>query len=279
MTPVLLVVSALLVLGAAILHVFRLRAERRVGALWRLLDESAGVADPSRFDPGMVEGLPEPARRYLLHAIEPGAPLATSVRLTMPGSIRLARHGDPLPMKSEEILVPARGYVWRARVGGGLMRIRGHDRLLDGEAEMRWWLWGFVPVVRASGPDVSRSAVGRLLAGSIFLPCQLLPCRGARWETVDDSTARVRLDAHGEEGVLTLCVGPDGSLQRMSFPRWNSDPKNGPIGYVPFGSDRLCEERTFGGYRIPTRFRGGWRLGEDEEFAFFFGHITEAEYR
>jgi len=256
----------------------RLWKDRQVDAVWRTLEGAGETGDPTRFHPGLVEDLPEPARRYLLHAIEPGTPLATRVRLTMPGSIRLSRDGDPLPMRSEEILVPERGYVWRARVGRGLMRIRGHDLLLDGEAEMRWWLWGLVPVARASGPDVSRSALGRLLAESIFLPSRLLPSRGARWEAVDDSTARVRLGAQGEEAVLTLRIGPDGSLQRMSLPRWNSDPKNGSIEHVPFGSDELREERTFGGYTIPTRFRGGWRLGEDDEFAFFFGHITEARY-
>jgi hypothetical protein len=275
---VLLAAVALLALAAVILLVSRLRKEREVRTLWRTLARAGEAADLVRFDPGLVDDLPEPARRYLLHAIEPGTVIAECAHLTMPGSIRVSPKGDPLPMSSEEIFVPGRGYVWKARVGGGLMSIRGHDRLLDGEAEMRWWLWGLLPVVRAGGPDVSRSAAGRLLAGSIFMPSQLLPSRGAHWEAVDDSTANVRLEAQGEEAVLTLRVGSDGALERMSFPRWNADPKIGPIGYVSFGSDRLGEECTFGGYTIPTHFRGGWRLGEEDEFAFFFGHITQAEY-
>lgn len=279
MTGALLVGAAFAVLTAGLMFLARLRAEREVGEIWRALEAAGGRADPTRFDPGIVEDLPDPARRYLLHAIAPGTPLATSARLTMPGSIRLSRNGDPLPMRSDELLAPSRGYVWRARVGRGLLSIRGHDRLLDGEAEMRWWLWGLVPVVRAGGRDVSRSAVGRLLAGSIFLPSRLLPTEGTRWEPVDESTARVTVAAHGEDVALTLEVAPDGALRSMRLPRWNSDPKIGPVGYLPFGSDELADERTFGGYTIPTRFRGGWRLGEEGEFPFFFGRITEAEYR
>jgi hypothetical protein len=43
----------------------------------------------TRFDPRRVAGLSEPLRRYLSHAIAPGALVASAVRLRMHGEIKL----------------------------------------------------------------------------------------------------------------------------------------------------------------------------------------------
>lgn len=256
--------------------VWRRSQDRQVQAAW---DELQDTGNNQRFDAEMVADLPEPARRYLLRSIEPGTPLSRSVRLTMVGSIRMSRDGDLLPMQSEELLTAEHGYVWRARIEMGALPIRGHDVYVDGAGRMRWWLAGFVPIVRADGPDVSRSAAGRLLGGTaLFLPGMLLPSRGARWEAVDGSTAIVRLEAHGEEAAITLEIDQDGRLERMTVPRWNSDPDIGTVGYLPFVGDEFEDERTFGGYTLPTRFRAGWRLGEEGEFPFFYPVIEGAEY-
>ncbi|MCA9738989.1 MAG: DUF6544 family protein [Gemmatimonadota bacterium] len=265
------VLGAATALGVAL----RLLREGQAARAWDALD---GHASPQVFDVSMVEGLPEPARRWLLHSVAPGTPLASSVTLTLPGTLRLARDGDPLTMTSEERLDPTRGYVWRARVRMGPVSIRGYDLYVDGRGEMRWWLAGMVPIVRASGPDLDRSAAGRLLGESIFVPTVLLPARGARWDAVDDERVRVRVDDGHEALTLTLTVRPDGSLARVDFLRWNSDPKNGPVGPLPFATE-LSDDRDFGGYTIPTRLEAGWRLGKAEEFRFFTARVTDAVWR
>ncbi|MFP4624791.1 MAG: DUF6544 family protein, partial [Gemmatimonadota bacterium] len=233
-----------------------------------------------RFDAGMVDGLPAPARRYLLRAIAPGTPLATSAEVTMGGTIQLAPDADPLPMRAEQILSKERGFAWRARVGRGLVRIRGYDRLLDGVGEMRWWLLGVVPVVNASGEDFDRSAAGRLAAETVLMvPSLLLPEAGAEWEPVDDRRARVRLPWSGETEPVTVEVDRDGRLVRVVLQRWNGDPANGPVGRLPFVGDSLGDERTFGGYTVPTTSRAGWRLGEPDERPFFRAAIEAVTYR
>lgn len=61
-------------------------AARRVRTAWAEL--SAPTPHPAAFDPAMVAGLPEQARRYLTRAIAPGTPLWQSVELSMAGHIR-----------------------------------------------------------------------------------------------------------------------------------------------------------------------------------------------
>ncbi|GAA0340997.1 hypothetical protein NE235_36185 [Actinoallomurus spadix] len=43
------------------------------------------------FDPAITRSLPGPVRRWLCHAIRPGAPLFERVRLDMHGHIRIGR--------------------------------------------------------------------------------------------------------------------------------------------------------------------------------------------
>jgi hypothetical protein len=268
-------VGAGLSLAAAGLLAARLRRERRMRRVWRSLELPFAE---ERFSPEMVDGLPAPARRYLLHSIQTRTRLARSVRLRITGSMKLARGARPMPMASEQIIAPPIGYIWRASVGKGPLRFSGFDLCSEGSAEMRWWTVGVVPIVRAQGPELARSAAGRLLGETIFVPSTLLLSDGVRWEPLDDASVRVRLSAHGEEVAMTLEVDDRGRLVRASFPRWNVDPKIGPVGYLPFVSEGFGEERTFSGYTIPTRFQSGWRLGSPDELRFFFGKIEVAEY-
>lgn len=249
----------------------RVRQEQALEPLWREL-QAPGAAET--FDPAMVKGLPAPAQRYLRRAIAPGTPLARSARLTMHGTLRLSPGGDALPMRAEQVLAPPAGFVWRARVGRGAMRVRGYDRFGHEAGAMRWWMLGLVPIVRADGADVTRSAAGRLAGEGVMVPSMLLPGRGAAWEAVDDSTARVRMTVGGEPVVTTLRIDADGRLRQASIQRW----RDAASGYVRFDVE-LSAERTFGGYTVPTHLRAGWRLGEADEFPFFDATIDSVEYR
>lgn len=251
-------------------------SRRQAGQVWAKLRESEAA---EAFDARSVEGLPAPARRYLLHAIAPGAPLARSVELRMEGSIVLDPGMPAVSMRAEELLATPRGFVWRARIASGPRRTRGFDLYADGRGALRWWLWGLLPVANASGPDVDRSAAGRVAAEALWLPSSLLPGKGAEWEAIDDRSAKAKLSVGGEHCELTLSIAKDGRLERVSMPRWRTSAEAGKPGYVLFGADGICEERTFGGYTIPTRLRFGWRLGADDEEAFLFPAVTGAVFR
>lgn len=270
-------VLALVLLIAGLLAT-RLRHERAIGGVWQRLasTEASGV-----FEPSMLDGLPEPARRYLEHALAPGAPLAVHVELSLSGTIRLSDDQEPLPMESVELLAPPRGFVWRANVGSGAVRIRGFDRYADDFGEMRWWLYGLVPVASASGPDVTRSAFGRMLGESVLLPSQLLPSPTVHWSAVGDSTAVARI-GEGDRAIdLTITVDTEGRLRRAAFLRWNSDAKNGPVGPMHFVMTSGAE-RTFGPYTIPSQLSAGWSVDGPvpvDDFAFFEATVEDAIFR
>ena len=247
--------------------------DRALHSEWdRLAD--AGPGRPLRFTPDAVAELPEPARRRIRHAVEPGAPLATSVQLTMRGRIRL---GAWRPFTATQILAPD-GFVWTATARIAGLPVSGFDRWSAGSGQQRWRVAGLVPVVSVTGSEVSRSAAGRLAAElTALLPTAYAGASWAAGPDPDTAVATWRFD--GQEEHVRLRVDPDGDLREITMQRWG-EPGGAPFARYPFGV-ALGVERTFDGVRIPTRLRAGWGWGtpRQTEGEFFSAQITGAILR
>ncbi len=240
-------------------------------ALWA---QVPGTARP--FDPRDVAHLPELVRGYFTHAIAPGTPLASAVRLRMHGMIRLKRWRK---FKAVQVITSDGAMIWRASVRMGSGSIRGYDRLLGGVGEMKWRLFGLIPIVREAGPDVTRSIANRVAAESIWLPSMLADER-VRWQEGDANVALagVSVGGHATELQMTL---DHGRLIAVRLSRWGN-PDGGPFREAPFGA-YVDQEATFGGYTIPARLRVGWHFDDaarfDAEGKFFEVSVDDATYR
>ena len=220
--------------------------------------------------------LPAAARLYLEHAIARGTPLANAVRLRLRGEIKLRRW---LPFTAEQVVHRVHGFIWSASVRMNGFTIRGFDRLLDGEGEMRWKLLGLFPVMTASGPDISRSAAGRFVTESAWLP-SILCNDGVSWTEEGALGAVAHLKVFGEPAHLTITVDETGRAQSIKLPRWGN-PEGGSFRYADFGAVAE-EERTFAGFTVPGRIRAGWHFGTERfegEGEFFRAMVEEAEYK
>lgn len=223
------------------------------------LDElwAAAPDRPTRvFEPHLTRGLPAAAQRLLGRAIEPGAPLHQAIRLRMRGEIKLGRW---CPFEADQVIRWGRGMVWRAKAKLGPLSIKGQDAVVDGVGEMRWRLAGIIPVMSADGPDISRSAAGRLELEATLLPSVLLD-DDVRWLPSDDAhRAQAYVHVPGDEGLVTLEVDDAGRLVSASMPRWGN-PEGGEFHEVPFGV-LLDGELRSGGYAIAASIRAGWYFG------------------
>jgi hypothetical protein len=241
------------------------------------LDALWNSAPPSgrAFDPASVAHLPTPVQRYLSHAIAPGTPLASAVRLRMHGAIKLKRWR---PFKAEEVIVRDRGMIWRAHVKIGGMTIHGFDGFVDGAGAMRWQLCRLIPMLQASGPDITRSAADRFAAETIWLPSVFCGDE-VSWNGDDPLVAHARFDVDGSAEDLALTLS-QGSLQSVALPRWGN-PDGGAFREIDFGAV-VEQEATFDGYTIPARMRAGWYFGTDRfdtDGKFFHATIDDAVFR
>jgi hypothetical protein len=209
----------------------------------------------SEFDPASLADLPAPAQRLLSSVLPEGTPLVTAVELEMTGSIKLGPRW--MKFRAQQILCAGVGFVWRPVVGGRLVRFVGADLLGPDDARMEFRFHGLIPVVRAAGPDIARSAAGRLAAETVmWLPQALAPGAGANWAGVDDDRAVVSLAGEFELPDVEVTVDGDGRLVSTLTQRWNGSSK--PPALAPFGGPVDSEHETTGGVHIAGSGSGGW---------------------
>ncbi len=247
--------------------------DRTLEQLWETAPDST-----ERFDPARIADLPSAARRYLEHALAPGALLAHVARVRMHGSIRVgAKWGA---FEAEQVLRWDRGFVWRARARMNGLPVSGADRWVDGEGSMRWKILGIIPVMTASGPEISRAAAGRMNAEAMWLPGALLS-RDVVWTEQDAGHAHAVIRAHAETTDLELTIDEGGAVRSVSFPRWHPGSAEEGGKYECFGG--TCEsDRVFGGVTIPSSYRFGWFYGTerfDRDGEFFRCTLDSVEYR
>ena len=233
------------------------------------------------FSPDKFSHLPEPAKRYLEHAIAPGTKIAAAVRLKMHGEIKLKKW---IPFTAEQVICWEHGLIWSATAWmNGFLPIVGSDRVIDGIGAMQWKLLGLFPVMTASGTDLTRSGIGRLQAESVWLP-SVFYGDDVSWTSTEssdlDSNLHSSFVVQGERAELDFTIDQTGRLKTAKLPRWGN-PDGAEFHYVDFGGI-FEEEGTFGGYTIPTRLRIGWYFGTnrfESEGEFFRATIDDAIYR
>ena len=225
-----------------------------------------GARDVFRDDE--LVGLPAPVQRYFRAAIAPGTPLALAARLEMHGSIKIG--GRWLPFRATEVLAPQRGFVWSARVSGGLFA--GSDQYDSGLGAMRWKILGLIPVVQADGPDVSRSAAARAAAEAVWVPMALLPRYRVNWSAEDATHLTARYTVDNTPLVVRYELDEGARIVSAQMERWGDPNNTGTWALHSFGFEATARA-TFGGVSIPNQGRVGWfprthRWADGEFFRF-----------
>jgi hypothetical protein len=264
---------AIAVLISGVLLGLRWNDVRKDKSAWQSLISQGGDSR-GHYDPAMVRDLPDAAQRYFNFSIIPGAPLVSAVELSMRGELGLGTTEDPkyTPMKAHQILAPPHGLVWRVRVGA----ISGSDGATSTSSWTKFWLMGFIPVVRVSGDaDHHRSAFGRVVAeGAFWTPAMLLPGDHVRWESIDEHTARAVVTYGEFEQAVDLTVSSEGQPQQVVISRWSNENASREYRLQPFGG-YLRDFRHFGGYTLPTSVEGGNHFGTDEYFPFYRAKVSD----
>lgn len=240
---------------------------RRVRRAWLGLASQPAPAEV--FSAGLVAALPEPARRWLIHAIPVGTPLWTTAHVTMHGAIKL---GSWRTFTASQIIAPGVGYIWAATAWMAGLPVRGFDRFSASTGEMRWRMLGLIPVMTAVGADVARSAAGRLASEIVLAPTGFRTAVWTHGRSADHVIGTWQID--GTEESVELHIGPQGEVLSALLSRWGN-PNGEPFGRYPFGCTAHTEQR-FAGLTLPATLTAGWWWGtaRQPEGEFFRARIT-----
>ena len=266
--------AACAILALVALRLWDAHADRREWS--RLL--STQPAHPARYDPAMVAGLPEPARRYFGFAIAPGTPLLTVCEIDMGGEFSLGTREDPKyqPMDARQILAAPAGFVWQLRLPG---MVSGSDFGSDVGSWTRFRIFGLVPVARAGGDaDHARAAFGRYVAEAVFwTPAALLPGPGIAWEPLDEQGARVTITRGSLSQAVDVHVDAQGRPLEVQFMRWSDANPQKRYRLQPFGG-RMSDFREVQGFRIPFQVEAGNLYGTDAYFPFYKARLRDVRF-
>lgn len=247
-------------------------------AAWAELASPVRDAPVDRFDPSTLDGLPGPVARWLARAVPAGAPLHRAAVVSMRGRIRLGPKW--FPFTADQVLRAGVGFVWRPVVGGRVVRFEGVDVLSSSESRMEFRFHGRVPVVRGSGPDLERSAAGRLAGETVlWLPQALTPAVvGAdAWRRIDDHRSAVAVPTPSGPIEVEVTFTEDDRIASVGFRRWQDTAD--PPAEAPFGGPVEAEFLGGDGVAVCGRGAGGWQWGTPQwsDGEFFRYEVTDLD--
>jgi hypothetical protein len=277
--------AAVLLLGAAGYGLVArgplgLRGEyrRRVGEV--LASPAAPMLTPAVSEADLGH-LPAPVANYVRRSGAIGRPRVTVMRAAMHGRIRSGPEAPWMPFAAEQVNSFA-GRWRRLFFMDATMRGLPVDVLHvydGGHATMRARVCSLIPVVDASGTDMSRAERVTVVNDICVLAPGVLPFADAVWEEVDGHRARAVFHIDGQDVHVELTFGEDGDLvDFVSDDRLRADERG-----TSFVRQRWSTPitRTAGrdGCKLPSNGEARWHAPEPEgEFAYLEFTIDAIDY-
>lgn len=157
----------------------------------------------------------------------------------------------------------------------GCALIQGRDKYQDGRGNMRIAIGGIVPIVNASGDEMTSSALLTLLAEAFLVPGYLLQPY-ITWNPISEQTIRATITHQGVSTTGTFHFNNNGQLSHFDTnERWMAMP-DGSYRQTPwraeineyFAQEKLC---------LPGNMRAIWQLPEGD-YEYFRGDIFGIDY-
>jgi Family of unknown function (DUF6544) len=222
--------------------------------------------------------LPAPVQRYLRTAGVVGQPRVHNFRARIRGRIRSGPDSRWMPLTAEQYNFedpPARLFYLNASMFG--IPVQGYHRYVGSDATMRVKAAALVPVVAASGTEMTQSETVTLFNDMCILAPATLSDSAITWEPLDARRARARFTNAGHTIRAELSFNESGELTNfVSDDRSQASPDGRSLRQVAW-STPIEGYRSFGRVRLASRGKGLWQ-GSRDEYAYIQLTIDSVEY-
>lgn len=225
--------------------------------------------------------LPAPVATYVRRSGAVGRPRVTVMRAVMHGRIRSGPDALWMPFAAEQVNTFT-GTLRRVFFMDATMRGLPVDVLHvydAGRATMRARLCSLIPVVDASGPEMSRAERVTVANDICVMAPSVLPFVDAAWEPVDARHARGTFRIDGLDVGLELVFGEDGALvDFVSDDRLRADERGTSFTRQRW-STPILHQAAQGGFVLASRGEARWHAPEPEgEFAYLEFVVDAIDY-
>lgn len=229
------------------------------------------------FDYSMLQGLPEPVKRYFKHVLPERTPFIQSVKLVQDGYLSTKPGADWKRLKAYQYFATTEpGFIWLGEVNIiPLIKITARDKYYQGNGEMRVRFANIFDIAMVAGDEMDVSALVRYLSEGVWFPTALLPSKNLRWEAVDSTSAK----AHLTDGKITVSgvfhFNEAGEIIRMTTDEryMFKDGKNIREKWSVY----CGKYREFEGLKVPAYGEAEWNLDEGD-YKYFKSDITDIKF-
>jgi hypothetical protein len=223
----------------------------------------------------MLQGLPEPVRRYLEYTGVVGTPWIDTVYLKQRGRFRLGLDRPWMPMVAEETYTTdPPSLTWKARFKvAGLPLLRARDRYAGGQGHMFGKLAGLITVFDARGDELDQATMIRYLNEIMWFPTAFLG-ENITWQEVDDQSAEVTFTDGGKSVSGRMFFDQVGRLTNFTALRYRE--MEGQYSLDPW-STPMTGYGVLAGLNLPLRGQAVWNLPEGD-LVYADLEVTEVAY-
>jgi hypothetical protein len=238
--------------------------------------EAAARTDTFPVTRSLVEGLPEPAARFLLRSGVVDRTFVRAFRSRGSGRLSLERGGSEIELSFEQYnttALPTRHALMRGTYAP-MVEMDGHDSLeLGGQGRMSIRLNG-LPFQETWGPEVAQAGLVASLAEAALSPSALVG-PGVELEALGADALQARLTAHGITVTGVFTFTPEGEFVDFVAQRYATE---GSRQVLKTWRARCDGHAQFDGVRVCARMVGIWEEEGRAPFEYAHFQYQEVEY-
>lgn len=236
-------------------------------------------AEPGRYDPKEVMGLPTPVRRYFESVLTDGQPMILKMEMEQEGTFNMGETAPQWkPFRATQLnVMRVLGFDWDATIAmmPGLP-VFVHDAYVGGQGILQAELAGLYSLASISGtPEAAQGELMRFLAEGVWYPTRLLPSQGVKWEAINERAALATLADGGARCSLEFYFSDDGYVERVrAAARYRT--VGDKLEAAPWEC-RMWNYQLRNGMRVPLEAEVSWML-PGGVWPYWRGRVTKLSY-
>ncbi len=257
-----------LALVVIVIIILKINSSRNFEEKIQILFSSIENVPENIFSYAQLEQLPQPVQTYFKYAIPANQPYIRCVRLKHVGQFKTAPNKPWKDIIGEQYFITTTpGFIWKGKIGP----VAAQDMYITDKGKLMVSLFDTFTIMKSEGEKVDQGELLRWLGESVWFPTNLLPGDQLKWESINDTSAKLIYDHQGILIYFIVSFNNKGEIIQLQTERYY----NGQNLVTWIGN--CSEYKKMNGIMIPTVISATWKLDTgDHNYANF--KLTEIAY-